>query len=42
MDILKNVDEESVNFNLSNALTPALLTPEGDKNYLCVVMPMRT
>ncbi len=41
MDILKNVDDDQVYFELSNALTPALITPTKDKNYLCVVMPMR-
>lgn len=41
IDILKNVDEEFVNFELTNSLNPALLSPLNDKNYLCVVMPMR-
>jgi len=41
MDILKNVDDEQVYFELSNALTPALITPVKDKSYMCVVMPMR-
>jgi DNA polymerase-3 subunit beta len=41
IDILKNVDENFVYFELTNSLNPALLTPVNDKNYLCVVMPMR-
>jgi DNA polymerase-3 subunit beta len=41
IDILKNVDEEHVLFELTNSLNPALVTPVNDKNYLCVVMPMR-
>ena len=41
MDILKNVDDDQVFFELSNSVTPALITPVKDKNYLCVVMPMR-
>ena len=41
IDILKNVDEEFINFELTNSLNPVLLSPLNDKNYLCVVMPMR-
>jgi DNA polymerase-3 subunit beta len=41
IDIFKNVDEEFVCFELTNSLNPALVTPVNDKNYLCVVMPMR-
>lgn len=41
IDILKNIDDTHVLFNLTNALNPALITPVKDKNYLCVVMPMR-
>lgn len=41
IDILKNVDSEFIIFELTNSLNPALLTPSNDKNYICVVMPMR-
>lgn len=41
IDILKNADDDSVIFELTNSLNPALLSPVNDKNYLCVVMPMR-
>jgi DNA polymerase-3 subunit beta len=41
IDILKNVDENAVFFELTTALNPALVTPVSDKQYLCVVMPMR-
>jgi DNA polymerase-3 subunit beta len=41
IDILKNVDEEEVNFELTNSLNPALIRPVSDKEYFCVVMPMR-
>ncbi|MCL2484621.1 MAG: DNA polymerase III subunit beta [Endomicrobia bacterium] len=40
-EVLQNVDEESAVFAFTNALNPATLSPEKDKNYLCVVMPMR-
>jgi DNA polymerase III subunit beta len=41
IDILKNTDDDTVIFELTNSLNPALLSPSNDKNYLCVVMPMR-
>lgn len=40
-DVLQNIDEEFTSFEFTNALNPATLAPEKDKNYLCVVMPMR-
>ncbi|MCL2390019.1 MAG: DNA polymerase III subunit beta [Endomicrobia bacterium] len=40
-EVLQNIDEESAVFSFTNALNPATLSPEKDKNYLCVVMPMR-
>ncbi|MHB9155188.1 MAG: DNA polymerase III subunit beta, partial [Endomicrobiales bacterium] len=41
IDILKNVDGDAITFDLTNSLNPALVSPLTDKNYLCVVMPMR-
>lgn len=41
IDILKNADSETVHFELTSSLNPALVSPENDKNYQCVVMPMR-
>lgn len=41
IDILRNVDEDYVYFNLTSPLNPALIRPVTDKNYICVVMPMR-
>ncbi|MDR2644424.1 MAG: DNA polymerase III subunit beta [Endomicrobium sp.] len=40
-EVLQNIDEESIIFEFKNALNPATIVPEKDKNYLCVVMPMR-
>ncbi len=40
-EVLQNMDEDFTNFEFTNALNPATLAPEKDKNYLCVVMPMR-
>ena len=42
IDILKNIDEEEVFFELTNSLVPALLKPVKDTSYLCVIMPLRT
>ncbi|MDR2426517.1 MAG: DNA polymerase III subunit beta [Endomicrobium sp.] len=40
-EVLQNIDEDFTNFEFMNALNPATLIPEQDKNYICVVMPMR-
>ncbi len=40
-EVLQNIDEEFTTFSFTNALNPATLSPEKDKNYICVVMPMR-
>ena len=41
MDVLLAMDRESISLELSDALSPCLITEEGDENYKCVVMPMR-
>jgi DNA polymerase-3 subunit beta len=40
-DVLKNIGEEFLTFEFSDALNPAKISPQNKKNYLCVVMPMR-
>jgi DNA polymerase-3 subunit beta len=40
-EILQNIDENSAIFEFSNSLNPAVIFPEMDENYLCVIMPMR-
>ncbi|MDR2251488.1 MAG: DNA polymerase III subunit beta, partial [Endomicrobium sp.] len=40
-EVLQNIDEESIIFEFKNSLNPTTIVPEKDKNYLCVVMPMR-
>ncbi len=42
MDILQSMDGESVRLELDEPLSPALIFEEGNDNYTCVVMPMRT
>jgi DNA polymerase-3 subunit beta len=41
MDVLEVISEEKVEFGLSDELSPAVIKPMGDENYLSVVMPMR-
>jgi DNA polymerase-3 subunit beta len=41
MDVLTAMDRESIALELSDALSPCLITEEGDELYKCVVMPMR-
>jgi DNA polymerase-3 subunit beta len=40
-EILQNTDKEFMNFYFSDSMKPAILKPEPEQNYLCVVMPMR-
>ncbi|MDR2437314.1 MAG: DNA polymerase III subunit beta [Endomicrobium sp.] len=40
-EVLQNIDEESIMFEFKNSINPAIIVPEKEKNYLCVVMPMR-
>jgi DNA polymerase-3 subunit beta len=40
-DVLHNIDEEFAILEFKNALNPAKISPEINKNYLCVIMPMR-
>jgi DNA polymerase-3 subunit beta len=40
-EVLQNIDEESTIFEFKNSINPATIVPQKDKNYLCVVMPMR-
>ncbi|GHT04612.1 DNA polymerase III subunit beta [Endomicrobiia bacterium] len=40
-EIFQSIDEYSAIFEFTNSLNPAVIYPETDENYLCVVMPMR-
>jgi DNA polymerase III sliding clamp (beta) subunit (PCNA family) len=35
------MDRQTIALELTDALSPCLITEEGDENYKCVVMPMR-
>jgi DNA polymerase-3 subunit beta len=41
MDVLMAMDRETISLELSDALSPCLISEEGDEHYKCVVMPMR-
>jgi DNA polymerase-3 subunit beta len=41
LDVLKNVGTEQVSIELTQPLSPGILKPKGDADYLCVIMPMR-
>ncbi len=41
MDVLSAMDRATIALELSDSLSPCLITEEGDEHYKCVVMPMR-
>jgi DNA polymerase-3 subunit beta len=41
LDVLQAMGTEKVSFELHDQLSPTVLKEEGNKNYRCVVMPMR-
>ncbi|MDR3253764.1 MAG: DNA polymerase III subunit beta [Endomicrobium sp.] len=40
-EVLQNINEDFTIFEFTNSSTPAIMSPEMNKNYLCVIMPMR-
>ena len=41
MDILKNIESQSVIIELSSALEPAVFKTEDDQDFLHIIMPVR-
>ena len=41
MDVLASMDDEEIDFDLKDQLSPGVVRPKADKNYTCVIMPMR-
>ena len=41
MDILKNIEDENIEFNIIDKEKPTVVTPKVDPSYKCIVMPMR-
>lgn len=40
-DVLASIQDESIDFELNDQLSPGLMRPHNDSTYTCVVMPMR-
>jgi DNA polymerase-3 subunit beta len=40
-DVLNAINEEEVDFEINDQLSPGLMRPHNDQSYTCVVMPMR-
>ncbi|MGE0631761.1 MAG: DNA polymerase III subunit beta [Pseudobdellovibrionaceae bacterium] len=40
-DILNSIHDETIELELNDQLSPGLVRPQNDKNYTCVIMPMR-
>lgn len=41
MDVLSAIKEDEIDLDLKDQLSPGVLRPNADKNYTCVIMPMR-
>lgn len=41
LDVLSTVTDEQVSLELKDQLSPGLVRPKSDKEYTCVIMPMR-
>lgn len=41
LDILETIEEDDVNMEITDELSPTVLTPLDRSDYMCVVMPMR-
>ena len=41
LDVLKNIGAETISLELTQPLSPGVIRPKGDQDYLCVIMPMR-
>lgn len=41
LDVLNSMNEEKVQVEFNDQLSPGLMRPQNDKSYTCVVMPMR-
>lgn len=41
MDVLTSIDDDDIAIDLKDQLSPGVMRPNADKNYTCVIMPMR-
>lgn len=42
VDILKNIEQDQINFSLNSALSPASIQPHDDEAYIYIITPVRT
>lgn len=41
IDVLNSINEEEVDLDLKDQLSPGIVRPKSDQSYTCVIMPMR-
>ena len=41
-DVVRSIDADQITFNLNSAISPCIITPVGDPDYLHLVLPVRT
>ena len=41
-DVVRYIDADQIEINLNNAISPCIITPVGDPDYLHLVLPVRT
>ena len=41
MDVLTSIDEDEISLDLKDQLSPGIMRPKVNKDYTCVIMPMR-
>ena len=41
-DVVRYIDAEQIEINLNNAISPCIITPVGDSDYVHLVLPVRT
>lgn len=41
-DVVRSIDADQIEINLNNAISPCIITPVGDPDYVHLVLPVRT
>ena len=41
-DVVRSIDSEEIEISLNNSVSPCVMTPKGDPDYLHLVLPVRT
>lgn len=42
LDVVRYIDSDMIEINMNNAISPCIITPVGDPDYLHLVLPVRT